>query len=72
MAANYTGLFPGGTVVKNPPAHGGDARDAGSIPGLGRFPGVGKGNPLLYACMKNSTDRRAWQATVHGVKMSQT
>ena len=71
-AASYTGLFPGGTVLKKPPAHGGDARDAGSIPGLGRSPGVGKGNPLQYACMKNSTDRGAWQATVHGVKMSQT
>ena len=72
MAANYSGLFPGGTVVKNPPAHGGDTRDAGLSPGLGRSPGVGKGNPLQYASLKNSTDRGAWQATVHGVKKSQT
>ena len=38
--------FPGGTVVKNPPANAGDARDAGSVPELRRFSGVGKGNPL--------------------------
>ena len=63
-AASYTGLFPGGTVLKNPPAHGGDARDAGSIPGLGRSPGVGKGNPLQYSCLENSMDRGAWRATV--------
>ena len=40
--------FPGGAVVKNPPAGVGDTRDMGSIPGLGRSPGVGNGNPLLY------------------------
>ena len=39
-------MVPGGTVVKNPPASAGDARDSGLIPGLGRFPGVGNGNPL--------------------------
>ena len=38
--------FPNGTVIKNPPANVGDARDAGSVPGLGRSPGVGNGNPL--------------------------
>ena len=42
--------FPGGTVVKNPPANAGDARDASSIPGLGRSPGEGNGNPLQYPC----------------------
>ena len=71
-AASYTGLFPGGTVLKNPPAHGGDARDAGSIPGLGRSPGVGNGNPPQYSCLENSMDRAAWQATVHGVAKNQT
>ena len=56
-----------GTVVKNLPANGGDPRDMGLIPGSGRFPGVGNGNPLQYSCLENSMDRGAWQATVHTV-----
>ena len=52
-------------MVKNLPANAGDIRDGGSIPGLGRPPGVGNGNPLQYSYLKNS--REAWQATVHGV-----
>ena len=48
--------FPGGTVVKNPPASAGDARDAGSIPGSGRSPGVGNGNQLQYTCLENFMD----------------
>ena len=59
-------------VVKNLPADTGDTRDMGSIPQLGRSPGVGNGNPLQYACLKSSMDRGAWQATVHGVTKSQT
>ena len=59
-------------VVKNPPANAGDARDAGSIPGLGKSPGVGSGNPLQYSCLQNPMDREAWQATVHGAAKSQT
>ena len=55
-------------VIKNPPANAGDVRDTGSIPGLGRSPGEGNGNPLLG----NSIDRGAWWATVHGVEKSQT
>ena len=51
--------IPGDTVVKNLPANTGGARDVGSIPGLGRSPGVGNGNPLQYSCLKNSMDRRA-------------
>ena len=47
----------GGTVVKNPPANAGDTRDSGLIPGLGRSPGEGKGNPLQYSCLGNSMDR---------------
>ena len=43
----------------------------GSILGLGRFPGEGNGNPLLYSCLNNPMDRGAWQATVHGVTKSQ-
>ena len=54
-------------VVKNMLANAGDRRDVGSIPGLGRSPGGGKGNPLQYPCLENPMDRRAWWATVHGV-----
>ena len=64
--------FPGGTVVKNPPANAGEARDASLIPGLGRSPGVGNGNPLQYSCMENSMDRGACWATVHEVTKSGT
>ena len=56
--------FPGGSVVQNPPAR---AEDVGSVPGLGRFPREGNGNPLQYSCLGNPMDRKAWQATVHGV-----
>ena len=45
--------FLGGAEVKNPPANAGDARDVGLIPGLGKFPGGGNGNPLQYSCMGN-------------------
>ena len=54
-------------MVKNPPANAGDAGDVGSIPGLGRSPGDGNGNPLQYSCLGNPVDRGEWQATVHGV-----
>ena len=54
-------------VIKNPPANAGDARDTGSVPGSGRSPGVGNGNPLQYSCLENSTDRGAKRATVYGV-----
>ena len=56
--------FPGGSVVKNMPVKAGDA---GSIPGSGRYPGEGNGNPFQYSCLGNPTDRGAWWATVHGV-----
>ena len=59
-------------VVKNPPANAGDARDLGSIPGLGRSPGVENGNPLQYSCLGNPMDRGAWWATVPGVANSRT
>ena len=49
--------FPGGSVEKNLPAN---VEDAGSIPGLGRSPGKGNGNPLQYSCLGNPMDRRAW------------
>ena len=59
-------------VVKNLPVNAGDARDAGSITGLGRSLGGGHGNPLQYSCLENPMDRGTWQATVHGVAKSQT
>ena len=65
-AVPYVG-FLGGTAIKNPPANAGDARDAVLIPGSGRSPGVGNGNPLQYSCLENPMDREDWQTTVHGV-----
>ena len=47
-------------LVKNPPANAGDIRDVGSIPGSGRFPGGGHGNPLQYSCLENPTDKGGW------------
>ena len=52
-------------VVKNLPASAGGIRDTGSIPGSGRSPGEGNGNPLQYSCLENPMDRGAWWATVH-------
>ena len=54
-------------VVKNPPANAGDIGDVNSIPGSGRSPGSGHGNPLYYSCLENPMDRGDWQATFHGV-----
>ena len=64
--------FPGGSVIKNPSASEGDTRDAVSIPGSGKFPGVGSGNPLQHSYLKNSMDRGALWAIVHRVTKSQT
>ena len=61
--------FPGGSVAKNMPAN---VRGAFSIPGSGRCPGRGTGNPLQYSCLENSTERGAWQATVHVITKSRT
>ena len=57
-------------MVKNPPANAGNISDMGLIPGSGRFPGGGHGNPLQYSCLENPMDRGAWQATVHRVAQS--
>ena len=57
-------------VVKNQPASAVKERDAVLIPGLGRSPGEGNGNPLQYSCLDNSMDRGAWWAAVHGVAKS--
>ena len=60
--------FPGSSDSKESPCVAGDP---GSIPELGKFPGVGIGNPLQYSCLENSMDRVGWWATVHGVAKSQ-
>ena len=62
-----TGASQVALVVKNPPANAGDARGTGLIPGSGRSPGGGRGNPLWYSCLENPTDRGAWQDIIHGV-----
>ena len=59
-------------MVKNQAANAGDVRDMGSIPGSGRSPEGGHGNPLQYSCLENPMDRGGWQATVHGVTKSWT
>ena len=61
--------FPGGSLVKNPPANAGEL---GVISGLGISPGGGNGNPLQYSCLGNPMNRGAWRATVDGVKKSRT
>ena len=57
-------------MVRNQPANAGDIRDIDLIPGLGRSPGEGHGNPLQYSCLENPMDRGAWWATVHTVAES--
>ena len=59
----------GASVAKNPPANAGDT---GSIPGSGRSPGEGNGNPLQYSCLGNPIDRGVWRATVHGIAKNWT
>ena len=61
--------FPGDSVGKESACNAGDP---GSIPGLGRSPGEGNGNPLQYSCLENSMDRGTWWATVQGVAKSWT
>ena len=56
----------GGSVVKNSPVNAGDTGDPGFIPGLGRSPGGGNGDPLQHSCLGNPLDRGAWRAAVHG------
>ena len=63
-------LFLNGSLGKEFPCSAGDTGDVGSIPGLGRSLGEGKGNPLQYSCLGNPMDRGAWWATLHGVAKS--
>ena len=62
------GLLKMAQWVKNPPANAGDTRDEGLIPGLGRAPGEGNGNPLQYSCLENPMDGGAWWALPWGHK----
>ena len=64
-----TSVIPGGSDGK---ASAYNAEDPGSIPGLGRSPGEGNGNPLQYSCLENPMGGGTWQAIVHGVAESQT
>ena len=57
--------------MKNPPANAGAIRDVALIPGTGRSPGGGHGNPLQYSCLENPKDRGAWWVTVHRAAKSQ-
>ena len=61
--------FPGGSDGKEPACNAGDP---GSVPGLGRSPGEGNGNPFHYSCLEKPMDRGAWRVTVHGVTKSGT
>ena len=63
LPEELTSGFPGGSVVNNPPVDEGDTRDMSLIPGSGRSPGGGNGNPLRYSCLGNPMDRGAWWAT---------
>ena len=64
--------LPRGLSGKESSCLAGDTRDVSLIPGWGRFPGEGNGNPLQYSCLGNPTDRGAWQATAHSVAKNQT
>ena len=64
--------FLGGTSGKEPACQCRGHKSANSVPGSGRSPGGGHGNPLQYSCLENPMDRGAWRATVHGVAQSQT
>ena len=58
VGLHFSNIFPGASVVKNPPANAGDTGDTDSIPGLGRSPGRRNGNPLQYSCQEKSTDAK--------------
>ena len=70
ILTGYTKASQVALVVKNLPANAGDIRDTGLIPGLGRSPGGGHGNPLQYSCLENPMDKGSWQAIVHSAAES--
>ena len=69
LGPSYDKGFPSGLESKESACNAGDLS---SIPGLGRSPREGNGNPLQYSCLENSMDRGAWRATVHGVAKRRT
>ena len=71
LKASWEG-FPSGSAGKESACKAGDTGDVGSIPGSGRSPGGGNGNPLQYSCLENPMDGGAWRAAVHGVAKSWT
>ena len=72
MAVSDNHGLPSDAMLKNLHANEGDTRDMGSIPGLGRSPRGGNGNPLQCSCLENPIDRGPWRAIVHGVTESRT
>ena len=72
LISHNKGASQAARAVKNLPANAGDTRDTGSIPGLGRSPGGGHGNPLQYPCLENPMDTGAWWAIAHRVAKSLT
>ena len=72
MLSSCVGASQVALVVKKQPANAGDITHVGSIPGSGRSPGVGNGNPLQCSCLENPRDRGAWWAAVYGASQSQT
>ena len=64
--------FQGGAAVKNLPANAGDVGDAGLIPGSGRSPGGGNGNPVYYSCLKKFCGQRSMAGYIHGVTKRRT
>ena len=72
MRMSHKQGFLGVPVVKNPPASAGDVQDTSSVPGSGRSPGGGHGNPLQYSFLENPMDRGPWPATVQRVTKSET
>ena len=72
MALVQSKGFPGGSMVKNPPASAGDTGDMGLIPGSRRFPGEEMTIHFSISCRENPIDRGAWQATDHGIAKTRT
>ena len=72
LQPDFTGASQVALMLKNPSASTGDIRDMGSIPGLGRSPRRGHGNPLQYSCLENPMDRGVWRAAAHRIPKSQT